>query len=140
MQNPQIEDRPGGPAIVGTRITVDDVLVYLLDPLMTEDSIGRLLSLSIQEVAAARAYVLANPDTALARHLEIETRPEGINPPEVIERARRTHDSLVAFKTWLAARNAEEASDQAADEVHPGRRPSFREWIADQESNQVTTS
>lgn len=58
----QIEDRAGGPAIVGTRITVDDVLAYLLEPSMTEEAIGRLLSLTGDEVAATRAYILRNPD------------------------------------------------------------------------------
>lgn len=61
----------GGPEIIGTRINVYHLLPYFLDPTATEAQIAALYELTIEQVAAARAYVLNNPDTVLARHLEI---------------------------------------------------------------------
>jgi uncharacterized protein (DUF433 family) len=133
-----IEDRAGVPAIVGTRITVDDVLSYLLEPTMTEDSIGRLFDLTREQVAAARAYILTNPDTVLARHLQLEAKSDvAVNPPEVIERARQMHESLKEFKVWFASREAAEALQEASANGGPRRLPSFREWLAERESHQA---
>ncbi len=131
----QIEDRAGGPAIVGTRITVDDVLAYLLEPSMTEEAIGRLLSLTGDEVAATRAYILMNPDITLARHLQFEQRMDAaINPPEVVETARRAHESLLSFKTWLANREEAEASEVAKAGGDSNGFRSFRDWLAERDS------
>jgi len=138
MATNMIEHRGTIPAIVGTRISVDDVLGYLLDPDMTEESIGRLLSLTTRQVAAARSYILANPDTTLIRHRELEERPEPVNPPVVVERAKRTHEALVAFKVWLEGRKAEDARMAAENAGQNGRTPSFKEWLAEQEAGQVT--
>ena len=138
MSDSLIEDRSGGPAIVGSRITVDDVLVYLLEPTMTEDTIGRLFDLTREQVAAARAYVLTHPDTALALHLQIEAKLDArVNPPEVVERARRTQEALKSFRAWLDGREAAEEYDQSASNGGPGRFPSFREWLAESESSRA---
>jgi len=86
-----IHDRGRGPEIVGTRITVYNLLVDFLDSEMTEAQICRLYELTPEQVGAARAYILNNPDTVLARHLEIEARNAVGNPPELAERMKRTH-------------------------------------------------
>jgi uncharacterized protein (DUF433 family) len=99
-----IRDRGRGPEIAGTRITVYHLLPYFLDPTATEEYIGRVHDLTSEEVAAARAYVLNNPDIVLAKHLEIEARIAQGNPPHVIERARRTRETFLRFKDWLAGR------------------------------------
>jgi uncharacterized protein (DUF433 family) len=139
MEISQIEDRGGVPAIVGTRITVNDVLVYLFEPTMTEETISHLLDLTREQVAAVRAYILINPDTTLARHLEIEARSElAVNPPEVVERLKQTMETFAAFKAWFAKREAEEAIEKVAAGHGTGRYPSFREWLAESESRQST--
>src|SRR3954466_11645731 len=102
MATDLIQDRGRGPEIVGTRITVYNLLPYFLDPTVTEAYLCRLYSLTAEQVAAARAYVLNNADTVLARHLEIEARMAAGNPPEVIERAKQTHANFLSFKEWLA--------------------------------------
>ena len=84
-----IHDRGRGPEIDGTRITVYNLLSDFLDSTATEASIGRLYDLTPEQVAAARAYVLNNPETVLAEHLRIDARMSAGNPPEVIEQANK---------------------------------------------------
>jgi uncharacterized protein (DUF433 family) len=135
-----IIDRGRGPEIAGTRITVYNLLSNFLDPTATEAYICRLYELTADQVAAARAYVLNNPETVLARHLEIEARMAAGNPPEVIERAKQTHATFLRFKDWLNERRAAEAGEQAAESTSESDRkgshrfPEFREWLAEQDS------
>jgi uncharacterized protein (DUF433 family) len=58
-----IQDQGCGPEITGTRITVYHLLQSFLDPTVTEEEICRIYDLTPLQVAAARAYVLSNPDT-----------------------------------------------------------------------------
>ncbi len=127
-----IQDRGRGPEIAGTRITVYNLLQSFLDPLATEGEICRVYGLTAQQVAAARAYVLSNPDTVLAEHLKIEERMKAGNPPQVIEQAQRAKSTFKHFKEWLAER---QAADHAEDNTQerPGRFPTFREWLEEQE-------
>lgn len=125
VESDYIEERPGGPALVGTRVGVEDILVYLTDPIMTEARLAELLGLKPGQIAAARAYILDNPDTVFVRHAELASRLDLENPPDLVERLKRRHESLMNFKAWLATREAESGT---------GRFPSFREWLAERES------
>ena len=131
-----IHDRGRGPEISGTRITVYHLLSDFLDPEATETSISRVYGLTPEQVAAARAYVLNNPDTVLAEHLAIEQRMAAGNPQEVIERAKQTHATFLKFKEWLDENRPSTIQDQTP-EVGPVavRLPTFREWLAEQESH-----
>jgi uncharacterized protein (DUF433 family) len=135
-----IHDRGRGPEIVGTRITVYNLLPHFLDATATEESIARLYDLTPEQVAAARAYALNHADTVLAEHLKIEARLAAGNPSEVIERAKQTHATFLKFKEWLARREGAEAQDHAAGPAPANGRngpeciPTFREWLAEQES------
>src|SRR5436190_15832441 len=104
MTTELIHNRGRGPEIVGTRITVYNLLPHFLDPTATEAYICRVYELTPEQVAAARAYVLNNPETVLAEHLRIEARMADGNPPQVIEQARHTHAAFLSFKQWLAER------------------------------------
>lgn len=134
MANNLIHDRGRGPEIVGTRITVYNLLLHFLDAATTEAAICRLYELTPEQVAAARAYVLNNADSILARHLGIEARMAAGNPPEVIERAKQTHAAFLSFKDWLAKRQQAEAQENAealtsrSGESGSERLPAFREW------------
>ena len=119
-----------GPVIGGTRFTVYNLLPYFLDPTATEAYICRVHDLTPHQVAAARSYVLNNPDTVLAEHLKIEARMAAGNPPEVIEKAKQTHATFLNFRKWLAER--EEGAER--DRPGPGRFPTFQEWLAERES------
>jgi uncharacterized protein (DUF433 family) len=136
MTTELIHDRGRGPEIVGTRITVYNLLDDFADPDVTEASICRLYALTPEQVAAARAYVLNHPDTVLARHLEIEERMAAGNPTEVIEQAEQTRATFLRFKDWLAERERsvkQENTAKATSGNGPDRFPTFREWVAEQE-------
>jgi uncharacterized protein (DUF433 family) len=132
MASDIIQDRGRGPEIAGTRITVYNLLPSFLDPTVTEEEICRVYDLSAQQVAAARAYVLGNPDTVLAEHLRIEERLAVGNPPEVRARAERAKAALQNFKRWLAEREAANGQGDGAGEGRAGF-PTFREWLATHE-------
>ena len=141
MATDLIHDRGRGPELIGTRITVYNLLPYFLDPAVTEAEICRIYELTPEQVAAARAYVLCNPDTVLAKHLEIEARLAAGNPPELIEKARATHATFLSFKAWLANRQQAEAleghtADKRSefDQNGSGRFSTFKEWLAEHES------
>ena len=143
MATDLIHDRGRGPELVGTRITVYNLLPDFLDPTMTESAICRLYQLTPEQVAAARAYVLNNPDTVLTQHLKIEARMAAGNPPEVIEQAKQIHATFLRFKEWVTEREKAEAKDPAAEASSNSDRngstpfPTFREWLAEQESRPV---
>jgi uncharacterized protein (DUF433 family) len=123
-----------GPEIIGTRINVYHLLPYFLDPTATEAQIAALYELTVEQVAAARAYVLNNPDTVLARHQEIEARLAAGNPPEILEQAKQTHESFLKFKQWLNDRQASETEGQSAADA-PGPPPTLREWLSLQQAH-----
>ncbi len=136
MPDEMIHDRGRGPEIVGTRITVYNLLPYFLDPTMTEAQLCRLYELTAEQVAAARAYAFNNPDTMLARHMRIEERMAARNSPEAAEQARRTHETFQSFKRWLAERKKADPVDEAAGNG-AGRGPTFREWLAERERTEA---
>jgi uncharacterized protein (DUF433 family) len=119
-------------AIAGSRINVDHLLPYFLDRTATETYICRLYGLTPEQVAAARAFVLNNPETVLARHLRIEARTAAGNSPDVSQRAQETHDRFMEFKNWLVQRQQNVAEDDVAD--RDSSIPTFREWFAGHES------
>jgi uncharacterized protein (DUF433 family) len=132
-----IGDRGRGPEIVGTRITVYNLLTHFLDATVTEASIARLYDLTPEQVAAARAYILTHADTVLAEHLRIEERIAEGNSPAVIQQAQQTRANFQRFQEWLAQRDraaAEVPPTAVADRTTPSRFPTFREWFAQQES------
>lgn len=108
-QQELIHDRGRGPEIVATRITVYNLLPYFLDSAVTEHSIASLYNLTAEQVAAARAYALNNADAVLKRHAEIEARMAAGNPPEVVEKLKRSHGRFLQFKEWAARREEAEA-------------------------------
>lgn len=146
MADNLIHDRGRGPEIAGTRITVYNLLPHFLDPTATEAYICRAYELTPEQVAAARAYVLNSADSVLAQHMEIEARIAAGNPPEVVERAKQTHAAFLSFRDWVAKRRRTEAQDDADDassetgRADPGLLPTFRQWLAERESQPDTGS
>jgi len=121
--------------IIGMRINVFHLVPYFLKPNYTEQQIQELYPLlNLQQVAAARAYFLANYDAVMKRHLEIEARNAAGNPPEVREQMQRGHEKLVSFREWLKLRERGEipAPPQEPQEL----MQSFRDWLAQRETNQ----
>src|SRR4051812_46180200 len=104
MATKMIHDRGRGPEIEGTRITVYNLLPHFLDADTTEASICQRYALTPEQVAAARAFVLSQPDIVLNNYMCIENGMASGNPPEVLEKAEKTRASLLRFKAWLAER------------------------------------
>ncbi len=124
-----------GPEIIGMRITVFHLVPYFLQPNYTEQQIQEQYPLlTLQQVAAARAYFLANYDAVMKRHLEIEARNAAGNPPEVRERLERAQGKLFKFREWLKMRERGEipAPQQEPQEL----MQSFRDWLAQREIHQ----
>jgi hypothetical protein len=94
--------------------------------------------LTPEQVAAARAYILNNADTVLARHLEIEAQIAAGNPPEVVERAKQTHAAFLRFRAWLADRQRAEGREDVheltreTDRTGSGLMPTFRQWLEEE--------
>ena len=146
MTSALIHDRGRGPELIGTRITVYNLLTHFLDPTMTEARICIVNDLTPEQVAAARAYVLNHADTVLAEHLRIEERIaadiERIAseaPSRDAEQARGAKATFLKFKEWLAQRKAadrEWPDDDPTNESPNGanRFPSFKGWLGEQEA------
>ncbi len=138
-----ISDRGRGPEIAGTRITIYHLLPYFLDATTTEEYIARVHGLTVEEVAAARAYVLNNPMAILAEHDRIEARIAEGNPPDLIERAQQTHDAFVRFRESMARRGRTEMPRRpAAGDFHgtvsgPDSELTFRDWLDQTNSRPV---
>jgi len=126
-----IHDRGRGPEIVGTRITVFNLLPHFLDPTATEDFICRHYGLTQEQVSSARAYVLNHADTVLARHRQIEARMAEGNSPEVVAQAERTHAAFLDFKHRLAERHRVGANGGAVKSE--GDPPTFRKWLSERD-------
>jgi len=124
--------------IAGTRLTVYNLLPQMLDAAWTETAIAQMNGLTPAQVAAARAFVLGHADVVLATHLKIEARMAAGNPPEVIERAKETHETFVQFKDWLAQQQHDADAHPPAHGVRP--LPSYREWLADHEARSAAGS
>jgi uncharacterized protein (DUF433 family) len=107
-----IHDRGRGPEVVGTRITVYNLLPHFLDPTATEAYICQMYDLTPEQVAAARAYVSNNSEVVMAEHLRIEARMTAGNPPEVIEQAKQPHAAFLSFREWLAERQRAGSENQ----------------------------
>lgn len=136
MADSVIHNRGRGPEIVGTRITVYNLLPYFLDPEVSEAYIAQVHQISVEQVAAARAYILNNADIVLTKHMEIEARIAEGNPPEVIERAKRVHERFVQFGEWVARRKKLDADSYEGPcapiphQRNPAAFPNFEEWLA----------
>src|SRR5690349_20077478 len=125
MSSDFIHNRGRGPEIVGTRITVYNLVPYFLDPAVTESYIGELYELTPEQIAAARAYVINNTEAVLARHAQIEARLKAGNPPEVREKAKEIHTRFLKFREWAAQRKraSQENNDSPRGGCHVSPRP-----------------
>ena len=140
MVSELIDDRG---RIVGTRITVYNLMPYFIDPTVTEAYLCRLYELTPEQIAAARAYVVNNSEAVWARHREIEARNAKGNPPEIRERAEKTRAALLAYKEALAERRKAEAAASGVTSVAGNRRetpeeiPTIRESLSEADSRPV---
>lgn len=127
-----IYDRGRGPEIIGTRITVYNLMPDFLDSQRTERQIAEFYELTVEQVAAARAYILNNAETVLARHREIEAKIE----ENVAKQPPRAKSRLSRFGEWVADRDRH-SEDHGPNSSNNGSKngfPTFLEWLAIRES------
>jgi len=130
----EITDKDG-PEIVGMRITVYNLVPYFLDPEATEQSIADSYELTVEQVAAARAYVFAHFDKVMARHREIEERNARGNPPEVLAIAEQSRARFQLYREWYALHL--QSANGHADHSPSQLMADFQEWAASREVTEV---
>ncbi|MBV8487447.1 MAG: hypothetical protein JO161_04140, partial [Planctomycetaceae bacterium] len=131
-----MHDRGRGPEIKGTRYTVYDLLPYFLDASLTEQWISNFCKLTPQQVAAARSYILRNPEAVIEQHLRLEERAEVGNDPKFAADLEKTRATMRKFKEWLAREDAElpDRPLESPSDSPSGVIQSFREWLEQQET------
>ena len=102
-----IRDRGRGPELIGTRITVFDIIPYLQDG-CSPNFIAAVLRLSTVEVLALMKYIDEHREEVMAINAKIEERIARGNPPEIEERLKSS-PWHAKFQTWLAERKQQHA-------------------------------
>lgn len=99
---PVIHDRGRGPEIRGTRITVYNVLDYLIAGWPTQ-RIAALFRIGSREVEAAVAYIEEHRAEVMANYARILERAERGNPPELQARLGEGHARFQALVAQIRA-------------------------------------
>jgi uncharacterized protein (DUF433 family) len=108
-----IIDRGRGPEIVGTRITVFDVMDYLKHD-WHRDRIAALFRLSSRDVQAAIDYIAAHREEVEAEYQRILDRHHNYQyPPDVQAKLEESHRRFVEFVKELRSRRGQEERDAA---------------------------
>jgi uncharacterized protein (DUF433 family) len=100
----QIIDRGRGPEIVGTRITVYDVLDYVQEGWRCEQIAG-LFRLLPEEIQAALTYIEAHQEEVMADYQQILLRHRNMQyPPDVETKLARSGHKLQTKLAVIEAR------------------------------------
>ena len=103
--------------IVGTRITVWDVLHYL-EGGWTRREIADLFKLGEDRIQAAIDYIEANREYVMQVHREIEERNARGNPPEIEAKLAQTQARMQA---WLEERRKQRVAETEGAGAAGGR-------------------
>lgn len=126
-----IHDRGRGPELIGTRVTVYSLIPYFLDASFTEEQIAHNNGITIEQVAAVRAYVLNHFADVMAVHERIEARNARGNPPEVEEFLARSRGKMQLFKRWMEERDAGKGPNAPQSSQ---TFPTFEQWLTERQS------
>ncbi|HET6575273.1 MAG TPA: hypothetical protein VFG68_16830 [Fimbriiglobus sp.] len=112
MDSPLIHDRGRGPELVGTRITIYNLVPAFLNPDTTEQQVCEWYHLTPAQVAAMRAYFLHHYAEVMAENARIEERirrgiEEQNSSPVFRAWANEVEGRVEYYPTWLAMRRAE---------------------------------
>jgi uncharacterized protein (DUF433 family) len=134
MLDSLIDDRG---RLIGTRITVLNLMPYFLDEHFTEQRIAQEYHLTLEQVGAARAYALAHAADVLEAHAAVEDRIDRRPAQSSDEHRSQVRRKLLDFKAWLEARRQKEAMQAAPSETSGSSPtlPSFRDWLTEQASH-----
>ncbi len=106
----EIINRGRGPEIKGTRITVYDVLDYVLD-CWPQKRIAAWFNITVPQVKAAVDYIREHTIEVLTNYVKILERAERGNPPEVQARLDATHRKMMELKEQIHKINAQKEAD-----------------------------
>ncbi|HEY2909017.1 MAG TPA: hypothetical protein VGI99_02165 [Gemmataceae bacterium] len=129
MEHPLIHDRGRGPELVGTRTTIYNLVPYFLQSHWTEAAIAEANRIAPEQVAAMRAYLLANHADVMMQHERIEERIrkgyEAQNTPEFRAKCEESRKVFEHYKLWL-----KEGSPETKNADREARFGAFRNWYA----------
>lgn len=106
----EIIDRGRGPEIKGTRITVYDVLDYVLD-CWPQERIAEWLNVTGPQVEAAVDYIRDHTIEVLTDYVKILERVKRGNPPEIQARLDATHQKMMELKEQIRKINTQRDAD-----------------------------
>jgi uncharacterized protein (DUF433 family) len=129
-EHPLIHDRGRGPELIGTRVTVYNLFPELVKGTRTEASIAAEYDISTEQVAAMRAYILANYAEVAAKNAEIDARirrqiEAQHNDPVFLAKVAESHARFQLLMEWTAEQRA---LGMPPLRERPGWRAEFREW------------
>lgn len=133
MANSVIDERG---RLIGTRVTVLNLMPYLLDAQFTEQRLAQEYALTLEQVAAARAYAFVHAAEVLEAHAANEDRIDQRQPQISEKRRSEVRRKLQDFKQWLEDRRQQEAARSPLPESSRSTptAPSFGAWLAEQAS------
>ena len=110
-------DRGRGPEIIDTRITVYDILDYVLEG-WDPARIAMFFRIGSRQVEAAVGHIRENKLQVLTEYLQMLEREARGNPPELQGRLAASHGKVRELAKKLRQRNNQEANHARP----PGRR------------------
>ena len=136
MEHPLIHDRGRGPELVGTRLTIYNLVPFFLRAETTEAAIAEMYGISVEQVAAMRAYFLAHYSEVMVQNERIEERIrkgiESQNTPEFRAKAAESRKAFESFRLWLR-----EGSPETKYADREAKLAAFRSWYESRSSTLV---
>ena len=112
--------------ILGTRLTVLNLVDQFLDPFWTEARLASLYSITAKQVAKARVYFLSNYEAVMKRHWEIEARNAKGNPPELRAQLEASNRQFATYRQFVRE-GMQEGSVSGYTWVE--NRERFEQWL-----------
>jgi DNA-directed RNA polymerase sigma subunit (sigma70/sigma32) len=127
MEHPLIHDRGRGPELLDRRITIYNLVPFFLRAEYTEARIAESFLISVEQVAAMRAYFLDRYADVMAEHEKIEERLrksyEAQDTPEFRAKWAKTRAAFEQYKIWLR-----EGGPETKLPDREARAAAFRFW------------
>ena len=106
MEHPLIHDRGRGPELLARpRLTIYSLVPFFLRADNTEASIAESFLITVEQVAAMRAYFLDHYAEVMAQHEKIEERIrkgyEAQDTPEFRAQWAETRKAMELYRIWL---------------------------------------
>ena len=144
--NEWMYERGRGPELRNTRITVYDLIPYLLAPGYSDEKMYEAWpSVTPDGLAALKAYIAEHLYELLVKHHQIDERiareMAAQDTPEFRARSWMNRERMTQYRAWLAGYKAALGGVMPMDDGAPTtRRLQFQEWCEAMESLAATRS